>query len=73
MSRVNALTQKYDPNSSDVLFRALFYDCRPYGNKEHRPGGIEVDFSQKTAFSAATWFQKDLKQVNQVALRLGDL
>ncbi|MCK9422127.1 MAG: NYN domain-containing protein [Bacteroidales bacterium] len=73
MVRINALTTVYDHNSQDVLFRAFYYDCRPYGGIETRPGGGQMDFSQSTVFIASNAFHKDLKTMNQLALRLGEL
>jgi uncharacterized LabA/DUF88 family protein len=58
---------------SDILFRAFYYDCRPYGDSKPKPDGKIVDFSKHPQFKAATAFQNDLRTFPQMALRLGDL
>ena len=60
-------------NSSNILFRTFYYDCRPFGEKKFKPDGTLVDFSEHPQFKAATAFQNDLKIFPQMALRLGDL
>lgn len=57
----------------DILFRAFYYDCRPFGDTRQKPDGTVVDFSQHPQFRAATAFQNDLRTFPQMALRLGDL
>jgi uncharacterized LabA/DUF88 family protein len=57
----------------DVLFRAFYYDCRPFGEARRDPNGKIVDFSQHPQFKAASTFQNDLRTFPQMALRLGDL
>ena len=57
----------------DVLFRAFYYDCRPYGESRTDPNGKVIDFSQFPQFRAANAFQNDLRTFPQMALRLGDL
>jgi uncharacterized LabA/DUF88 family protein len=59
--------------SIDVLFRAFYYDCRPYGEQQKQPDGTIVDFSKTGQSVASRNFQKDLKTFPQMALRLGDL
>ena len=73
MERVNKLTHEYDTDSKDILFRVFYYECRAYGGTESKPDGTKVDFSKSPAFTASSLFQKDLKTMNQIALRLGDL
>ncbi len=71
MTRVTALT--VHQNSNDILFRAFYYDCRPFGEKKKRPNGTEIDFSNEPSYRASSAFQNDLKLFPQMALRLGDL
>jgi len=73
MKRVNFLTSLNDPDSRDVLLRTFYYDCRAYGGKHKRPDGVEIDFSLTSTFRASAAFLDDLKGMNQMALRLGDL
>lgn len=70
MKKVSATTPA---NGSDMLLRAFYYDCRPFGDTKPDPNGKQVDFSQHPQFKAATAFQNDLKTFPQMALRLGDL
>lgn len=70
MQKVQALTPK---GESDILFRAFYYDCRPFGDIKYKPNGTKVDFSQHPQFKAATEFQNNLRFFPQMALRLGDL
>jgi uncharacterized LabA/DUF88 family protein len=60
-------------NSSDILFRIFYYDCRPYGSTETRPDNVKIDFSKEKQFAAANAFHQDLRTFPQLALRLGDL
>ena len=58
---------------TDTLFRAFYYDCRPYGETQKDPNGKLVNFGKEPQFHAATRFQNDLRTFPQMALRLGDL
>lgn len=60
-------------STTDMLFRAFYYDCRPFGDPRTKPDGTTVDFSAQPQFKAATAFQNDLRTFPQMALRLGDL
>jgi len=71
MKKVNDCTSH--PDSCDVLFRAFYYDCRPFGEKRKDPHGKEMDFSLSPAYKAGSLFQSDLRTFPQMALRLGDL
>jgi len=73
MNRVNALTSLDDAHSKDVLLRTFYYECRAYGETQTRPDGKKIDYSKEPTFHASTSFLKDLKEMNQLALRLGDL
>lgn len=70
MEEVQATTPK---STTDVLFRAFYYDCRPFGDAKTKPDGTVIDFSRQPQFRAATAFQNDLRKFPQMALRLGDL
>lgn len=69
MNKVQATT----PVGTDTLFRAFYYDCRPYGETQTDPNGTVVNFGVQPKFKAATAFLNDLRTFPQMALRLGDL
>lgn len=69
MKRVQATT----PVGTDTLFRAFYYDCRPYGETQTDPNGNVINFATQPKFKAATAFLNDLRTFPQMALRLGDL
>ena len=69
MQKVQATT----PFGTDTLFRAFYYDCRPYGDTQTDPNGNVVNFGTHPKFRAATSFLNDLRTFPQMALRLGDL
>ena len=69
MTRVQATTTI----GTDTLFRAFYYDCRPYGETQTDPNGKVINFANQPKFKAASAFLNDLRTFPQMALRLGDL
>jgi len=69
MVKVQATTT----NGTDTLFRTFYYDCRPYGETQTDPNGVNVNFATQPKFRAANAFLNDLRTFPQMALRLGDL
>lgn len=61
------------PVCTDILFRSIYYDCRPFGEIRTDPAGNQVDFSLHPQYRVASRFQSGLKNFPQMALRLGDL
>ncbi len=56
------------------LYRIFYYDCMPYGKKQHNPvTGRSVDFSRTDQFDFQINFLDELKKKRKVALRLGVL
>jgi len=61
--------------AEEVSYRAYYYDCPPYGEKEEIPlsGGQEMDFSQGAAYGKLTGFLSDVKLLPYFAVREGFL
>lgn len=60
--------EKYD------LYRIFYYDCLPYGKKQHNPvTGKAIDFSKTDQFKFQCSFFEELKKKRKIALRLGVL
>lgn len=56
------------------LYRIFYYDCLPYGKKQHNPiTGKSIDFSKTEQFEFQCKFFEELKKKRKVALRLGIL
>jgi uncharacterized LabA/DUF88 family protein len=56
------------------LYRIFYYDCLPYGKKQHHPiTGKSVDFSKTDQYEFQYCFFEELKKKRKVALRLGVL
>lgn len=56
------------------LYRIYYYDCMPYGGKQHNPiTGKHIDFSKSEMYLFRVAFFEELKKSRKVALRLGQL
>ncbi len=56
------------------LYRIFYYDCSPYGKKQHNPIiGRSIDFSKTDQYKFQVAFLDELKKKRKVALRLGIL
>lgn len=56
------------------LYRIYYYDCMPYGGKQHNPiTGKHIDFSKSEMYLFRVTFFEELKKSRKVALRLGQL
>lgn len=56
------------------LYRVYYYDCMPYGGKQHNPiTGKHIDFSKSEIYKFRMAFFEELKKSRKVALRLGEL
>ncbi len=56
------------------LYRIFYYDCLPYGKKQHNPlDGKAIDFSKTKQHQFQCVFFDELKKKRKVALRLGVL
>ncbi len=63
-----AKNEQYD------LYRIFYYDCLPYGKKQHNPlTGKSVDFSKTPQYKFQIEFFEELKKKRKIALRLGVL
>jgi len=65
---------KTNGETSDILFRIFYYDCRPFGGKvKDHTGKNEIDFSQKSIYAAKNNFLDKLCKEDKVAVRIGEL
>jgi len=56
------------------LYRIFYYDCLPYGKKQHNPlTSKSIDFSKTPQYKFQIDFFDELKKKRKVALRLGVL
>ena len=56
------------------LYRIYYYDCMPYGDKQHNPiTNKHIDFSKTDVYQFRMAFFEELKKSRKVALRLGEL
>lgn len=63
-----AKNEEYD------LYRIFYYDCSPYGKKQHNPiTGKAIDFSKTDRYKFQIDFLEELKKKRKIALRLGVL
>lgn len=67
------LSKKSGKDSEDILFRSYYYDCLPFDKKLKHPDGSEIDFSKKMVFQSQNKFINSLAEIDQMALRLGEL
>jgi uncharacterized LabA/DUF88 family protein len=71
MSLVKAKT---NGDTSDILFRIFYYDCKPFGEKvKDHTGKNEIDFSTSPIYKAKNNFLKSLCKEDKVAIRIGEL
>lgn len=65
---------KSDPIEQDILFRTFYYDCRPFGDTiTHIETHQKIDYSKMKSFTQANAILNELRKVDKLALRLGDL
>ena len=65
---------KTNGETSDILFRIFYYDCRPFGGKvKDRTGNNEIDFSKSPTYEAKNHFLDKLCKEDKVAVRIGEL
>ena len=71
---MSLVRDKTNGDTSDILFRIYYYDCKPFGEiiKDHT-GNNEIDFSTKPTYRAKNIFLKKLCKEDKVALRIGEL
>lgn len=56
------------------LYRIYYYDCMPYGEKQHNPiTKKHIDFSKSEIYKFRIAFFEELKKSRKVALRLGQI
>lgn len=61
--------------AEEITYRAYYYDCPPYGEKEEIPlsGGQEMDFGQGSAYGKLAGFLSEVKLLPYFAVREGFL
>lgn len=71
MQKVRAKT---NGETEDILFRAFYYDCKPYGGivKDYT-GTSTKDYSKLPTYSLKTRYLDDVGKLERFALRLGEL
>lgn len=71
---MSAVKNKTNGDTEDILFRAFYYDCRPFAGKvkDHK-GKNEIDYSKSKSYPLQNKFLEDVAKLERFALRLGEL
>jgi uncharacterized LabA/DUF88 family protein len=71
---MDAVKKKTSGETADILFRAFYYDCKPFGGKvKDQTGTKTIDYKQSKSFSKKNKFIEDVGKLERFALRLGEL
>lgn len=70
---MDLVKEKTNGDTTDILFRVFYYDCRPFGEVIEMPDGKRVDYSQSKGYENKNNYLDALCQMERFALRLGDL
>lgn len=71
---MTALQKKTNGVTNDILIRVYYYDCRPYGGVETKPGDTTpTDYSQSSSYRVKERVLHELALKEQFAIRLGEL
>lgn len=71
---MDAVRTKTSGETQDILFRAFYYDCKPFSGKVKDHSGKKIiDYSQTKSFNAQNRLLDDVAKLEQFALRLGEL
>lgn len=71
---MTALQKKTNGVTNDILIRVYYYDCRPYGGVETKPGdATPTDYSQSSSYRVKERVLHELGLKEQFAIRLGEL
>lgn len=70
---MNKVKNKSGTDSEDILFRSYYYDCLPFDKTLKHPDGSTIDFTESKVYKSQTKFIKSLTNIDQLALRLGEL
>jgi len=66
--------KKTNGETSDILLRIYYYDCKPFGEKvKDHTGKNTIDFSANKTYTAKNLFLKKLCKEDKVAIRIGEL
>ena len=64
---------KTNGDTTDILFRVFYYDCRPFGEVIKGTDGKDIDYSQSKGYAEKNKYLDCLCQMERFALRLGEL
>lgn len=64
---------KTNGETTDILFRVFYYDCRPFGGEIKDAGGNIIDYSASYGYTMKNKYLDDLCSFDRFALRLGEL
>ncbi|MBO7313541.1 MAG: NYN domain-containing protein [Alistipes sp.] len=64
---------KTNGDTTDILFRVFYYDCRPFGDVIELPDGKQIDYSASKGYEDKNKYLDALCQTERFALRLGEL
>lgn len=74
VSQIMALIKKKTSgDTTDILFRVFYYDCRPFGEVIKDTNGKSIDYSQSKGYAEKNKYLNTLCQMERFALRLGEL
>lgn len=68
------MAKKTNGETTDIVFRVYYYDCRPFGEKvKDHTGKKEVDFSKSPLNIKKTHYLNNVCKLDKFAVRLGEL
>lgn len=71
---ISKVSLKSGNTAEDILFRTYYYDCMPYAKSITALDKTTIiDFSKSPVYHTQTNFIDNLKEIDQFALRLGEL
>ena len=71
---MQALRKRTNGETQDILFRAFYYDCKPFGGiVEDHTGKKKIDYSKSSMYEVQCRFIDEVAKLERFALRLGEL
>ena len=69
-----AMRAKTNGETDDILFRAYYYDCKPFGGTiKDYTGTSLINYSASATFTNKSKYLEDVAKLERFALRLGEL
>ncbi len=69
-----AMRVKTNGETDDILFRAYYYDCKPFGGTvKDYTGTSFINYSASATFTNKSKYLEDVAKLERFALRLGEL